>query len=85
MKIPCDFVSQSSFSLKLGDFKRCYAAEVQEKGSFLFRQKGGGDDIVDACGDVIRLHVTEATPGERQVNVCFTAQRYLVSIKVTVD
>lgn len=51
-------------SLELGDLERRRAGKVQEKGSFLFGQEGGGGDIVDACWDVVHLHVTEPTPGK---------------------
>lgn len=53
-----------SSSLELGDLERRRAGQVQEKGPFLFRQEGGGCDIVDACWDVVHLQVTEATSVE---------------------
>lgn len=52
-------------SLELGDLERRGAGKVQEEGAFLFGQEGGGDDVVDACWDVVNLHVAEATPGKR--------------------
>lgn len=53
-------------SLKLGHLEGRGAGKVQEEGSFLFWQEGGGDDVVDACWDVFRLHVAEATSSHKE-------------------
>lgn len=50
-------------SLELGDLERWRAGKIQEKGSFLFGQEGGGGDVVDACWNMFHLHVTEAASG----------------------
>lgn len=47
-------------SLELGDLQGRRAEEVQEERPFLFGQEGGGDQVVEACRDVIQLHVAEA-------------------------
>lgn len=47
-------------SLQLRDFEGCGAGKVQEEGSFLFGEEGGGNDVVDACWDVFGFHVAEA-------------------------
>lgn len=62
-------LSPAPSSLELGDLEGRGAGKVQEEGSFLFGQEGGGDDVVDACWDVLRLHVAEATSGKRQRDV----------------
>lgn len=48
-------------SLELGDLQGWSTAEVQKEGSFLFRQESGGGDVIDACWDMIYLHVAETT------------------------
>lgn len=48
-------------SLELGDLEGCSTAEVQKEGSFLFGQESGGGDVIDACWDMIHLHVAETT------------------------
>lgn len=53
------FLSCALSSLELGDFEGGSAGKVQEERSFLFRQEGGGGDVVDACWDVVQLHVAE--------------------------
>lgn len=59
----CPFAPPASVSsLQLGDLQRYGATEVQEEGPFLFGQEGGGSDVVDAGGDLVHLHVAEATP-----------------------
>lgn len=63
---PCPVLSPAPSSLELRDLDGQGAGKVQEEGSFLFGQEGGGDDVVDACWDVLHLHVAEATSGKRQ-------------------
>lgn len=58
--------SPAPSSLELGDLEGRGTSKVQEEGSFLFGQEGGGDDVVDACWDMVRLHVAEATSGKRE-------------------
>ncbi len=61
----CRLPSSAPSSLEMGDLEGGSAGEVQEEGSFLFGQEGGGDDVVDACRDVVQLHVAEATSGKK--------------------
>lgn len=49
------------FSLKLGHFSRRGGAKVQEKGSFLFGEEGGGGDVVDSSGNMVQLQITKTT------------------------
>lgn len=49
-------------SLQLGDPEWRRTAEVQEEGPLLLGEEGGGDDVVDAGGDVLHLQVTKAAP-----------------------
>lgn len=63
---PLPLLSPAPSLLEMGDLEGYGAGKVQEERSFLFGQEGGGDDVVDACWDVVRLHVAEATSGERE-------------------
>lgn len=63
------FFKWVSSSLKLRDLEGCSAAKVQEEGSFLFGQEGGGGDVVDACWDQVHLHVAETTSMNSQTHV----------------
>lgn len=71
-------------SLELRDLEGGGAGEVQEEGSFLFGQEGGGDDVVEAGWDVVRLHVAEATPagGEATIRQVTMAMKTLFTYRI---
>lgn len=59
----------AQLSLQLWDLQGWGTGDIQKEGSFLFGQEGGWGDVVDACWDVVQLHVAETTSGDKRRKV----------------